>query len=100
MAVALFAVQAGPAVADGWGVIAARIAAREGATVDRRTEANIILMRHVDVAEISVGCSSAPGLNPDLFVAFDGAYPSARFYDFAARAGAIVTGAPTRCRHR
>ena len=77
---------------------AAELVAREGATVvGERTEAGGVTMKHPLATEVAVECpirAGGGGIPLDLYLNWDGAFPPRTFYEFAGRAGHIVTGAP------
>jgi hypothetical protein len=90
-------VQTSALAADDCDLLAAKITASYGgATVDRRTEANIILFRHPAIGGFSLVCAKYSGENPAVSLSADTAYPSAAFWDAAGQLGTLVTGAPTK----
>jgi hypothetical protein len=83
-----------PVLADNCDSLVAEIIAKEGGIIERRTDAQVILMRHPLAGHLSVGCPLGTFQTPDLSIGFDSANLPAAFYDLVARAGAIVTRAP------
>jgi hypothetical protein len=75
---------------------AAEIVASEGAVVvGSRTEQGGITLKHPLATEVAVECPVGGGIPMDLYLNWDGATPPQSFYEFAGRAGSIVTGAPS-----
>lgn len=82
-----------PAKADDCDVQAASLAVQIGATVERRSEANIIFLKHPMVTDMTVGCPLTPSQHPDIGMSWDGAPPPAWFFDLAAHGASILSGA-------
>jgi len=81
------------ALADECEAIVADLVAREGAIAEQRTPAGQIPLKHPLASEVVVECPTAPGAPIDLYLNWDGAFPPRTFYEFAGRAGQIVTAA-------
>jgi hypothetical protein len=94
LAVAIFSlVGSRLALADECDAAAANLAMQIGASVIRRSEANMIFLKHPKIADIHVGCPMIPTQHPDLWMAWDDAAPPAWFFDLAAHAAGILSGA-------
>jgi hypothetical protein len=81
------------ALADECDAAAANLAMQIGASVVRRSEANIIFLKHPKVTDMHLGCPLTPTQHPDLEMSWDGAAPPAWFFDLAAHAVSILSGA-------
>jgi len=81
---------------DDCDALAAKLTAtHSNMTVDRRTEANVILFRYPPLGGFSILCPNIPTENPALTVSVDSAYPTAAFWAASAALGTVVTGAAT-----
>ena len=90
--VALTVTETTSRAADDCDLLAVKIAASyRGASVERRTEANIILFRHPQIGGFQLLCPGFPGQNPAVTLSADTAYPSAYFWEAIGNLGALVT---------
>ena len=78
---------------DACDLMVAKLAADHGVQFERRTEGGLIHLKHPLARSLSIDCSRS--YRPvNLFVSWNGAFPTADFYTFVGRIGAVVVGKP------
>jgi hypothetical protein len=90
---ALWAAPTTSALADECDVMVAKLVSEQGVRFERRTASGYIHLKHPLVESAVIDCSRPVG-GPSLSMSFDGAFPSAAFFDLLSQAGAVVMSKP------
>jgi zinc-ribbon domain len=78
-----------PLHADECDTVAAKLVAREGAAINTRTTANVLILQHPLVHEMSLDCYRSP---PNFAVMWNGTSPPVSFFDEAGRGANVASG--------